>query len=45
VQSWLAAAGINEGPLFRPVLKGDRTQPEALTAFSVALIVKQNAER
>jgi hypothetical protein len=30
------AAGISEGPLFRPVLKGGRIQPEALTAFSAA---------
>jgi site-specific recombinase XerD len=45
VQTWLAAAEISAGPLFRPVLKGGRIQPEALTAFSVALIVKHYAER
>jgi site-specific recombinase XerD len=45
VQAWLAAAEISEGPLFRPVLKGGRIQPEALTAFSAAQIVKHYAER
>jgi integrase len=30
VQAWLEAAGITEGPLFRPVLKGGRLQAEAL---------------
>ena len=45
VQAWLAAAEISAGPLFRPVLKGGRIQPEALTAFSAAQIVKHYAER
>jgi hypothetical protein len=45
VQARLAAAEISAGPLFRPVLKGGRIHPEALTAFSVALIVKRYAER
>jgi site-specific recombinase XerD len=36
VQAWIAAAGISEGPLLRPVLKGGRIQPEPLTAFSAA---------
>jgi hypothetical protein len=30
VQPWLAAAETNEGPVFRPVLKGGRMQPVAL---------------
>jgi site-specific recombinase XerD len=45
VQTWLAAAAIDTGPVFRPVLKGGRLQPETLSAFSVALIVKRYAER
>jgi site-specific recombinase XerD len=45
VQTWLAAAEISAGPLFRPVLKGGRLQPEPLTAFSAAQIVKHYAER
>jgi len=36
VQTWLAAAEISSGPLFRPVLKGGRIQPEALSTFSAA---------
>jgi integrase len=45
VQAWLTAAAISEGPLFRPVLKGGRIQPEPLSAFSAAQIVKRYAER
>jgi site-specific recombinase XerD len=45
VQAWLAAAEITEGPLFRPVLEGGRIQPEPLSAFSAAQIVKRYAER
>jgi integrase len=45
VQGWIAAAEISEGPLFRPVLKGGRIQPEPLSAFSAAQIVKRYAER
>jgi hypothetical protein len=30
VQTWLAAAEINDGPVFRPVLKGGRLQSVAL---------------
>jgi site-specific recombinase XerD len=40
----LAAAEISVGPVFRPVLKGSRVQPIALTARSVANIVKVSAE-
>lgn len=40
VQTWLAAAEINRGPVFRPVLKGSRLQSEPLTDRSVAKIVK-----
>jgi len=45
VQAWLAAAEINAGPLFRPVLKGGRISLSPLSPFSVALIVKRYAER
>jgi site-specific recombinase XerD len=45
VQAWLAAAEISDGPLFRPVLKGGRVQPEPLSAFSAAQIVKRYAGR
>jgi integrase len=45
VQSWLAAAGIFFGPVFRPVLKGQRLQAVPLSAFSAAQIVKTYAER
>lgn len=45
VQTWLAAAEISSGPVFRPVLKGGRMQQAALTPHSVALIVKRYARR
>jgi site-specific recombinase XerD len=45
VKAWLAAAGITEGPLFRPVAKGGRVLAEALTAESVANIIKVHAKR
>jgi hypothetical protein len=44
VQAWLAAAGITEGPVFRPVLKGSRLQAAALSPHSAAQIVKQYAK-
>jgi site-specific recombinase XerD len=44
VQSWLAAAEINNGPVFREVKKGGRVQNAALTDRSVAQIVKRYAE-
>jgi site-specific recombinase XerD len=45
VQTWLDFARIATGPVFRPVLKGGRIQPEPLSAFSAAQIVKRYAER
>jgi site-specific recombinase XerD len=45
VQTWLEAAAITEGPVFRAVLKGGRLQAAALTPHSVAAIVKSYAER
>ncbi len=44
VETWLAAAEISSGPVFRPVLKCGRVQAEPLTAQSVAAIVKRYAE-
>lgn len=44
LNAWLAAAGIVEGPLFRPIGKGGRIQAAALTTKSVAAIVKRYAE-
>lgn len=37
VQTWLAAAETNSGPVFRPVLKASRLQQERLTDRSVAV--------
>ena len=45
VQSWLAAAEISAGPVFRPVLKGQRVQAVPLTPHSAAQIVKAYAKR
>ena len=44
VQTWLAAGEINDGPVFRPVLKGGRLQPVALKDHAVAAVVKRYAE-
>jgi integrase len=44
VETWLAAAEISSGPVFRAVAKGRRVQAEPLTAQSVAAIVKRYAE-
>jgi integrase len=43
VQAWLRAAGITEGPVFRPVLKGSRVPNEPLSGHSAAAIVKRYA--
>jgi site-specific recombinase XerD len=45
VQIWTAAAEISGGPVFRPVLKGQRVQAVPLTPHSAAQIVKAYAER
>jgi integrase len=45
VQTWLAAAEISAGPVFRPVLKGGRLQAEPLSAHAAARIVKRYAKR
>ncbi|NEV64681.1 tyrosine-type recombinase/integrase [Thiorhodococcus minor] len=43
VQGWLRAAGISEGWVFRRMYRGDRVGEQALTAHSVAAIVKRCA--
>jgi site-specific recombinase XerD len=45
LQSWLGAASITEGPIFRRIRRGDHVRPERLTDRSVANIVKAHAER
>jgi site-specific recombinase XerD len=45
VKAWLAAAGITNGPVFRPITRSGTVLPDALTDKSVALIVKTYAER
>jgi site-specific recombinase XerD len=45
VKAWLSASGITSGPVFRSVNRGGRVLPDALTDRSVALIVKNYAER
>jgi site-specific recombinase XerD len=45
IKAWLQAAGISEGPLFRPVAKGGRLGTKRLTDQSVCSIVKAYAER
>jgi len=45
VQTWLAAAEISTGPVFRPVPKGGRVQGVPLTPHSAAQIVKAYASR
>lgn len=45
VRAWLDVAGINEGPVFRPVRKGGRVRDRRLTANSVCDIVKAYADK
>ena len=44
LEDWLATARIEAGPVFRPVGKGGRIAPDALTDRSVAEIVKARAK-
>jgi hypothetical protein len=44
VKAWLQAAGISEGPLFRPVAKGGRLIPERLKSEAVCDIVQAYAK-
>src|SRR6202790_5561362 len=45
LRDWLGAAGIEAGPLFRPINKAGRVAQARLTDRSVANIVKAYAER
>ena len=45
LEQWLAAADITDGPVFRQMSLGDRVRQNALSAQSVALIIKDYARR
>jgi hypothetical protein len=45
VKAWLQAAGIIEGPIFRPVAKGGRLGSRRLTGKSVCTLVQAYAGR
>jgi integrase len=45
LREWLDAAGIEAGPIFRPIDKGGTVRASRLTCRSVANIVKAYAER
>jgi len=45
LRSWLNAAGIDTGPIFRGVDRHGNVAESALTGRSVALIVKRAADR
>ena len=45
VREWMEAAGIGEGPLFRPIGKADKISANRLTDRSVANIIKGYASR
>jgi integrase len=45
LKAWLDAAGITEGPVFRPLRKGGKVRDRRLTAKSVNDIVKAYAGR
>lgn len=43
LRDWVASAGVTEGPLFRPIGKGDRIGATRLSDRAVAEIVKRHA--
>jgi integrase len=45
LRAWLDAAGIEAGPIFRPINKAGAVRASRLTCRSVANIVKAYAER
>lgn len=45
VRAWLAAAGVTEGPVFRPVSRDGRPRTTRLTSYSVGQVVKAYAAR
>lgn len=44
LDNWLAALGIADGPIFRPISKAGRVFDRRLSAQSVALILKRTAD-
>jgi site-specific recombinase XerD len=44
-RAWIEAAGISNGPVFRPITKGGRLKETRLTDRSVSKIVKTHAAR
>jgi len=44
LNAWLRAAGIEDGPLFRPVTKGGKVSAARLQSKTVATIVKRHAK-
>jgi site-specific recombinase XerD len=45
LKAWLAAGGITEGPVFRPINRHGKVRPQRLTDHSIAAIVKARAAR
>ncbi len=45
VDVWMTAAGIVEGKLLRPVLKGSRLVGDELSDWAVWSVVEQSADR
>jgi site-specific recombinase XerD len=45
LRAWLVAAGIKEGPIFRPMNRNGHPKPVPLNAQSVALIIKVACEK
>jgi site-specific recombinase XerD len=45
LQAWMEQAGINAGPLFRPISRHGHVQPGRLSGIGVARVVKKLAER
>jgi integrase len=45
LNEWLMAAGIDQGPVFRPMFKGGRVADARLSDHAVAEIVKNYAQR
>ena len=42
VQAWLKAAGITEGPLFRPIDRHGNLRPKPLNGSDIAVIIKRS---
>ena len=45
LQAWLSAAGISEGPVFRPVSTGNRARVRAMNPSSINVLVQTAAAR